>query len=166
MRSTTQPVRRIAPIEWFLNPDRVTMPDIDVDFEDARRDEVIAYVTRKYGTDHVAQIITFGTMLARAAIRDVGRVLGFGYGEVDRIGIFEHFWGDTCKSWTSQGHIRPGDAVDGPRQEQHPETGSQPKDEHGDGIPQHTNQQNWLAPDPIRECTPQRRADQLHSRIN
>jgi DNA polymerase-3 subunit alpha len=61
------------------------MPDIDVDFEDGRRDEVIAYVTRKYGSDHVAQIITFGTMLARAAIRDVGRVLGLGYGEVDRI---------------------------------------------------------------------------------
>jgi DNA polymerase-3 subunit alpha len=61
------------------------MPDIDVDFEDARRDEVIAYVSRKYGSDHVAQIITFGTMLARAAIRDVGRVLGHSYGEVDRI---------------------------------------------------------------------------------
>ena len=66
-------------------PDRVTMPDIDVDFEDGRRDEVIAYVARKYGQDHVAQIITFGTMLARAAIRDVGRVLGMSYGEVDRI---------------------------------------------------------------------------------
>ena len=61
------------------------MPDIDVDFEDGRRDEVIAYVGRKYGQDHVAQIITFGTMLARAAIRDVGRVLGHCYGEVDRI---------------------------------------------------------------------------------
>ncbi len=61
------------------------MPDIDVDFEDGRRDEVIAYVGRKYGQDHVAQIITFGTMLARAAIRDVGRVLGNTYGEVDRI---------------------------------------------------------------------------------
>ena len=61
------------------------MPDIDVDFEDERRDEVIDYVSRKYGQDHVAQIITFGTMLARAAIRDVGRVLGMGYGEVDRI---------------------------------------------------------------------------------
>jgi DNA polymerase-3 subunit alpha len=73
------------PFERFLNPDRVTMPDIDVDFEDARRDEVIRYVTHKYGSDHVAQIITFGTMLARAAIRDVGRVLGLGYGEVDRI---------------------------------------------------------------------------------
>src|SRR4029077_9795488 len=65
--------------------DRVTMPDIDVDFEDGRRDEVIAYVTRKYGNDKVAQIITFGTMLARAAIRDVGRVLGHSYGDVDRI---------------------------------------------------------------------------------
>ncbi|HEX3427175.1 MAG TPA: DNA polymerase III subunit alpha, partial [Candidatus Limnocylindrales bacterium] len=65
--------------------DRVTMPDIDVDFEDDRRDEVINYVSSKYGSDHVAQIITFGTMLARAAIRDVGRVLGHSYGEVDRI---------------------------------------------------------------------------------
>ncbi len=79
------PIHYQLPFERFLNPDRVTMPDIDVDFEDSRRDEVIAYVTRKYGSDHVAQIITFGTMLARAAIRDVGRVLGMGYGEVDRI---------------------------------------------------------------------------------
>ncbi len=79
------PIHYELPFERFLNPDRVTMPDIDVDFEDARRDEVIRYVTQKYGTDHVAQIITFGTMLARAAIRDVGRVLGFGYSEVDRI---------------------------------------------------------------------------------
>jgi DNA polymerase III subunit alpha len=79
------PIKYELPFERFLNPDRVTMPDIDVDFEDARRDEVIRYVTHKYGSDHVAQIITFGTMLARAAIRDVGRVLGFGYGEVDRI---------------------------------------------------------------------------------
>jgi DNA polymerase-3 subunit alpha len=79
------PIHYGLPFERFLNPDRVTMPDIDVDFEDGRRDEVIAYVTRKYGQDHVAQIITFGTMLARAAIRDVGRVLGHSYGEVDRI---------------------------------------------------------------------------------
>jgi DNA polymerase-3 subunit alpha len=79
------PILYELPFERFLNPDRVTMPDIDVDFEDARRGEVIDYVARKYGADHVAQIITFGTMLARAAIRDVGRVLGFGYGEVDRI---------------------------------------------------------------------------------
>src|SRR5206468_1199035 len=66
------PILYQLPFERFLNPDRVTMPDIDVDFEDGRRDEVIAYVGRKYGQDHVAQIITFGTMLARAAIRDVG----------------------------------------------------------------------------------------------
>jgi DNA polymerase-3 subunit alpha len=79
------PIAYQLPFERFLNPDRVTMPDIDVDFEDGRRDEVIAYVTHKYGPDHVAQIITFGTMLARAAIRDVGRVLGHSYGEVDRI---------------------------------------------------------------------------------
>ncbi|MFL5779302.1 MAG: DNA polymerase III subunit alpha [Chloroflexota bacterium] len=79
------PILYQLPFERFLNPDRVTMPDIDVDFQDDRRDEVIAYVARKYGQDHVAQIITFGTMLARAAIRDVGRVLGHPYGEVDRI---------------------------------------------------------------------------------
>ncbi|HEX5825385.1 MAG TPA: DNA polymerase III subunit alpha, partial [Candidatus Limnocylindrales bacterium] len=79
------PIAYELPFERFLNPDRVTMPDIDVDFEDERRDEVINYVSRKYGSDHVAQIITFGTMLARAAIRDVGRVLGHSYGEVDRI---------------------------------------------------------------------------------
>ncbi|MFM2105447.1 MAG: polymerase subunit alpha [Chloroflexota bacterium] len=79
------PIHYGLPFERFLNPDRVTMPDIDVDFEDSRRDEVIAYVSRKYGQDHVAQIITFGTMLAKAAIRDVGRVLGLSYGEVDRI---------------------------------------------------------------------------------
>ena len=79
------PILYGLPFERFLNPDRVTMPDIDVDFEDARRDEVINYVTRKYGQDHVAQIITFGTMLARAAVRDVGRVMGYGYAEVDRI---------------------------------------------------------------------------------
>jgi DNA polymerase-3 subunit alpha len=79
------PILYQLPFERFLNPDRVTMPDIDVDFEDGRRDEVIAYVGRKYGQDHVAQIITFGTMLARAAIRDVGRVLGHSYGDVDRV---------------------------------------------------------------------------------
>ncbi len=79
------PIHYQLPFERFLNPDRVTMPDIDVDFEDGRRDEVINYVSRKYGADHVAQIITFGTMLARAAIRDVGRVLGNSYGDVDRI---------------------------------------------------------------------------------
>jgi len=71
--------------ERFLNLDRVTLPDIDVDFMDNRRDEVISYVVNKYGQDRVAQIITFGTMLARQAIRDVGRALGMPYGEVDRV---------------------------------------------------------------------------------
>lgn len=71
--------------ERFLNPERVTMPDIDVDFCYERRQEVIDYVTRKYGEDHVSQIITFGTMAARGVIRDVGRVLGYSYQEVDAI---------------------------------------------------------------------------------
>jgi len=71
--------------ERFLNPDRISMPDIDMDFADIRRDEVINYVGEKYGYDHVAQIITFGTMAARAAVRDVGRVLGEPYDYCDRI---------------------------------------------------------------------------------
>ena len=71
--------------ERFLNPERVTMPDIDIDFCEARRGEVIDYVTEKYGRDNVAQIITFGTMKARAVIRDVGRVLDIPYADVDRI---------------------------------------------------------------------------------
>ena len=70
--------------ERFLNPERVSMPDIDIDFDDERRDEVIAYVTAKYGEEHVAQIITFGTLAARAAVRDVGRALAVPYAEVDR----------------------------------------------------------------------------------
>lgn len=70
--------------ERFLNPERVSMPDIDIDFSDLRRDEVIEYVVRKYGSDHVAQIATFGTMAAKAAVRDVGRVLDLPYQEVDR----------------------------------------------------------------------------------
>ena len=71
--------------ERFLNVERREMPDIDMDFEDTRRDEVIAYVSGKYGADHVAQIITFGTLGARAAIRDVGRALGMSYSDVDRV---------------------------------------------------------------------------------
>lgn len=71
--------------ERFLNPERVTMPDIDIDFEDDRRGEVIDYVIQKYGKERVAQIITFGTMAARAAIRDVGRVMDIPYQEVDRL---------------------------------------------------------------------------------
>jgi DNA polymerase-3 subunit alpha len=71
--------------ERFLNPERVSMPDFDIDFCFERRGEVIDYVKERYGRDHVAQIITFGTMAAKGAVRDVGRVLGFPYGEVDKI---------------------------------------------------------------------------------
>jgi len=71
--------------ERFLNPERISMPDFDVDFCMDRRDEVIDYVARNYGRDQVAQIITYGSMAAKAVIRDVGRVLGFGYGFVDRL---------------------------------------------------------------------------------
>ena len=71
--------------ERFLNPERVSMPDFDVDFCYERRPEVIDYVVRKYGADHVAQIVTFGTMLARGAVRDVGRAMGLAYPQVDAV---------------------------------------------------------------------------------
>ncbi|RJQ29587.1 DNA polymerase III subunit alpha [Candidatus Parcubacteria bacterium] len=71
--------------ERFLNPDRIQMPDVDIDFADTRRDEVLAYARQRYGEDRVAQIITFGTMAARAAIRDAGRAMGLSYAFCDQI---------------------------------------------------------------------------------
>src|ERR1700726_2560882 len=79
------PLQNELLFERFLNPERISMPDIDIDFCMNRRGEVIEYVTRKYGRDQVAQIITFNTMAAKAAIKDVGRALDMPYGEVDRI---------------------------------------------------------------------------------
>jgi DNA polymerase III subunit alpha len=83
--TTVDPIRFRLPFERFLNPFRPSPPDIDTDFADDRRDEMIAYVTEKYGVDKVAQIITFGTMAARASVRDVGRVLGFSYSMCDQV---------------------------------------------------------------------------------
>src|SRR5947208_10596438 len=79
------PLQHELLFERFLNPERISMPDIDIDFCMNRRGEVIDYVTRKYGRENVAQIITFGTMAARAAIKDVGRAMDVPYGDVDRI---------------------------------------------------------------------------------
>ena len=79
------PLQNNLLFERFLNPERVSMPDVDIDFCMNRRGEVIEYVRRKYGTDQVAQIITFNTMAAKAAIKDVGRAMDMPYGEVDRI---------------------------------------------------------------------------------
>ena len=78
------PIKYDLLFERFLNPERISMPDIDMDFADDRRDEVLEYVRKKYGNDHVAQIITFGTMAARAAIRDAGRALGLPYDFCDK----------------------------------------------------------------------------------
>lgn len=78
------PIKYKLLFERFLNPERISMPDIDIDFNDERRDEVIAYVAAKYGEEHVAQIITFGTMAAKAAVRDVGRAMNVPFQEVDR----------------------------------------------------------------------------------
>ena len=79
------PLQNSLLFERFLNPERVSMPDIDVDFCMNRRGEVIEYVTRKYGREQVAQIITFNTMAAKASIKDCGRALDMPYGDVDRI---------------------------------------------------------------------------------
>ena len=83
--TSIDPIKYNLLFERFLNPERVSMPDFDIDFCFERRQEVIDYVVRKYGSDHVAQIITFGTMAARGAIRDVGRTLGMSYQQVDVI---------------------------------------------------------------------------------
>lgn len=79
------PIKYNLIFERFLNPERVSMPDFDVDFCYERRQEVIDYVSRKYGEDHVSQIITFGTMSARMVIRDVGRALDVSYAETDKL---------------------------------------------------------------------------------
>lgn len=78
------PIKYDLLFERFLNPERISMPDVDMDFADDKREEVLDYVRRRYGNDHVAQIITFGTMAARAAIRDTGRALGFPYDFCDK----------------------------------------------------------------------------------
>jgi DNA polymerase III subunit alpha len=83
--SNVDPIRYGLLFERFLNPDRVNPPDIDIDFADDRRADVIEYVRQKYGKDSVAQIITFGTMGAKSVVRDVGRVMGLSYGECDRL---------------------------------------------------------------------------------
>ncbi len=83
--TTINPLEYRLPFERFLNPQRPSPPDIDMDFADNRRDEVISYVTAKYGSNRVAQIVTFGTMMARAAVRDVGRALGYPYNQCDRL---------------------------------------------------------------------------------
>jgi len=83
--TSINPLDHNLPFERFLNPERPSPPDIDIDIADERRDEVIRYVAEKYGEDHVAQIITFGTMEARASVRDIGRVLGMPFSEPDKI---------------------------------------------------------------------------------
>ena len=83
--TNVDPMRYDLLFERFLNPERVSMPDFDIDFSDERRDEMIDYVVDRYGADHVAQIVTFGTMAARGALRDVGRALNIPYGKVDQV---------------------------------------------------------------------------------
>ncbi|MCJ7749488.1 MAG: DNA polymerase III subunit alpha, partial [Armatimonadetes bacterium] len=79
------PIALGIPFERFINPERISMPDVDMDFEDERRDEVIRYIADKYGSEHVAQIITFGSMGPRLAVRDVGRAMGIPIPDVDRV---------------------------------------------------------------------------------
>ncbi|MDR1650248.1 MAG: DNA polymerase III subunit alpha, partial [Synergistaceae bacterium] len=79
------PIKHGLLFERFLNPERISMPDIDTDISDKQRDEVIAYIVKKYGADHVSQIITFGRMLSKQAVKDVGRAMGMPYADVDRV---------------------------------------------------------------------------------
>ena len=83
--TNVDPIKYDLIFERFLNPERISMPDIDIDFADTGRDKVLEYVAAKYGSDHVGQIITFGTMAARAAVRDTGRALGVAYGFCDTL---------------------------------------------------------------------------------
>jgi len=92
--------------ERFLNPERISMPDIDIDFADEKRQEVIRYVTEKYGSDKVCQIITFGTMAARAAVRDVGRVLNIPYADVDRLAKLIPFGSSISEALESSPELR------------------------------------------------------------
>jgi len=96
--TSVDPLKYGLIFERFLNPERITMPDIDIDFCIERRGEVIEYVMEKYGKDHVAQIVTFGTMGARAAIRDVGRVMGVPLPEVDKVAKMVPFGPDSTIS--------------------------------------------------------------------
>lgn len=92
--TNVDPLKYELLFERFMNPERISPPDIDMDFADTRRDEVIEYARRKYGRDHVAQIITFGTMAARAAVRDTGRALGLSYSFCDQIAKMIPFGGE------------------------------------------------------------------------
>ena len=83
--TNVDPMRYGLIFERFLNPERISMPDFDIDFCNERRQEVIDYVIRRYGADRVAQIVTFGTLAARAAVRDVARALGIAYPKADKI---------------------------------------------------------------------------------
>ena len=86
--TNVDPLKYDLLFERFLNPDRISMPDIDVDFDDAGRQDVIDYVTRKYGADHVAHIVTFGQMAAKSAIKDVGRVMGYDLGATNKLASY------------------------------------------------------------------------------
>ncbi|MBR4894641.1 MAG: DNA polymerase III subunit alpha, partial [Kiritimatiellae bacterium] len=86
--TNVDPIKYDLLFERFLNPDRISMPDIDVDFDDAGRELVLDYVTKKYGADHVAHIVTFGQMAAKSAIKDVGRVMGYGLPETNKLASY------------------------------------------------------------------------------
>ena len=107
------PLQHELLFERFLNPERVSMPDIDIDFCMNRRGEVIDYVTQKYGRDNVAQIITFGTMAAKAAIKDVGRAMDIPYADVDRIAKMVP---DPAQHHAGTGHRRFSPAARGHRE--------------------------------------------------
>ncbi len=104
--TNVDPLKHDLLFERFLNPERISMPDIDMDFTDRRRDEVLKYVAQKYGQDHVAQIITFGTMAARAVIRDVGRALQYTYSFCDTMAKMIPFGMDLEESLDSVSELK------------------------------------------------------------
>lgn len=110
--TNVDPLEHKLLFERFLNPERIAMPDIDVDFTDRRRDEVLKYVAEKYGHDRVAQIITFGTMAARAVVRDVGRALGYAYSYCDQLAKMIPFGMDLAETLEKVSEIKELYATD------------------------------------------------------
>lgn len=104
--TNVDPIKYDLIFERFLNPERISMPDIDIDFADTGRDKVLEYVATKYGSDHVGQIITFGTMAARAAVRDTGRALGIAYGFCDTLAKLIPFGSSLTEALASTAELK------------------------------------------------------------
>ena len=118
--TNVDPIKYDLLFERFLNPDRISMPDIDVDFDDAGRGKVLEFVTKKYGADHVAHIVTFGQMAAKSVIKDVGRVMDYPLADTNKLaGARRHQQARGTRSRDAEDHLQEGDEYKG--QERQPE---------------------------------------------